>query len=150
MRVVLATLRERTDANAQTIGALYGRDWLETPQESLEHAFHELVDADVVFVPEPGVDPQPAAYAGLAAVMQLLTAAREQWRSCRYVAEQVEQRAGDVLVSGRVVAELRDSGSRASFPFAHVWTTRVGRAVRIAAYEGLAEARAALAHPDAA
>ncbi len=146
---MLATLRERTEANAITLGVLYGRDWLETPQESLEHAFSTLVDPDVAFVGEPEADGSGRAEVGLATTLRLLAAAREHWRSCRYVAERIDEHAGDLIVSGRVVAELR-SGSRASFPFAHVWTLRDRRAIRIAAFPGLADARAALTESAAA
>lgn len=149
MRVVLAVLRERTDANADTIGALYGRDWLEMPEEGLARALAELLDPDFTLVPDAEGGVASAPRAGLDSALRLFSAAREDWVSCRYVADAIDEHGDEVLVSGRLVAEPRGSGPRASFSFAHAWTIRAGRVVRIAAYHGRAQARTALAWPAA-
>ena len=143
---VLATFRERTEANAETIGALYGLDWLAVPEETLEGALVELLDPDVIFIGEPQGGHPPAPQIGIDALLEAFTAARAEWASCRYLVDAIDDEGGDILVSGRVVAEARDSDARACFRFAHVWTTQADRAVKVVAYSGPADARAALAH----
>ena len=127
---------------AEAIGGLYDRDCLALPRERLERALEDLLHPAVVFVPESS---SGVRHVGIAEIVRLLVAARGDWTSCRYAVEQVDEEHDEVLVSGRVLAEARGSGARASFPFAHVWAVRDQRVVKIAAYHSLADAREALA-----
>ena len=142
---MLATYRERTEANAETIGALYGLDWLAAPEETLEVALVELLNPDVIFVGEPQAGRAPTPQIGIDAVLGAFTAARLEWTSCRYLVDAIDDEDGEILVSGWVTAQARDSGARACFRFAHVWTTHAESVVKVVAYPGPAEARAALA-----
>ena len=143
MWVVLATLRERTEAKAEAIGALYDQDWSAVPDESLRCALAELFDREAVFVAEPEPDRDPPRPAGFEAAMRLFATARRDWASVRHLVERVDARGDQVLVSGRVLAEARESGSRAWFEFAHVWTLASGRVVKVVAHPGAEAARAA-------
>jgi ketosteroid isomerase-like protein len=145
--VVLATFRERTEAKDEVIGTLYGQDWLAMPEEALERALVELLDPDVVFVGESEAGAPPSRHVGIAEALRLFGAARGDWARYRYIVEGTDEQDGEVLVSGRVVAEIRESGDRASFRFAHLWTIRDERAIKVVAYHGPAEARAALKRP---
>jgi ketosteroid isomerase-like protein len=145
MVVVLATFRERTEAKAATIGALYGQDWLAVPEQSLECALAELAEPDAVFVPDSELGRERL---GIAEAMCLFDRARDDWVSCRYLADRIDEHGDRVLVSGKVVAEARESGARACFSFAHLWRSEGGRVVEVVAYHGLDEALAALAEPN--
>jgi len=140
---VLATLRERTEAKAEAIGALYDQDWSAVPDESLRCALAELFDPEAVFVAEPEPDRESPRAAGRGAAMRLFEAARRDWASVRHLVERVDSRGDQVLVCGRVLAEARESGSRAWFEFAHVWTLENGRVARVVAHPGAEAARAA-------
>ncbi len=141
---MLATIRERTEAKDEVLGTLYGQDWPAVPEEALERALVELLDPDVVFVPESEAGRPPSRHVGIDEALRLFGAARGDWAHYRYIVEGIDQQDDDVLVSGRVVAEIRESGARASFRFAHLWTTKDERAVKVVAYHGPEEARAAL------
>ena len=144
---MLATIRERTEAKDEVIGTLYGQDWLAMPEEALERALADLLDPDIVFVAEPEAGAPPSRHVGIAEALRLFGAARGDWARYRYIVERIDQQDDEVLVSGRVVAEVRESGARASFRFAHLWTIRNERAVKVVAYHGPEEARAALKRP---
>lgn len=140
---MLATLRERTEAKAEAIGALYDQDWLAVPDESLRCALAELFDPEAVFVAEPEPNRDAPRPAGLDAAMRLFEAARRDWASLRHLVERFDSAGDRVLVSGRVLAEARGSGSRAWFEFAHVWTLEQGRVTKVVAHPGADAARAA-------
>jgi hypothetical protein len=144
MAVVLATFRKRTEAKAEAIGALYGQDWLAVPEEALRCALAELAAPDAIFVPEPEPGRDQLAAGGIGDALAMFAAAREEWTSCRYLVEELEQLGDQVLVAGKLVAESRPSGDRACFGFAHVWTFEGGLAARVAAYPSRVEGRRAL------
>jgi ketosteroid isomerase-like protein len=117
----------------ETIRSLYGCDWLGVDQAKLEQALLEFFDPNVVLVSEPAAE-QVARYVGIGEIVRLLTDARREWAGCHYLVEEVtEAPGGQVLVSGRLVADLRQSGSRVSLRFAHRWTTRDQRVVKLEA-----------------
>ena len=144
MYSVLATLRERTEAKAEAIGALYDQDWLAVPDESLRCALADLFDPAAVFVAESEADGESPSPAGLDAAMRLFEAARRDWASMRHLVERVDSFGPEVVVSGRVLAEARESGSRAWFQFAHVWTLENGRVAKVVAHQDAAAAHASL------
>jgi ketosteroid isomerase-like protein len=141
---VLATLRERTEARPDAIGALYDQDWLAVPDESLRCALAELFDPAAVFVAEAEADRESPSPAGIDAAMRLFEAARRDWASMRHLVERVERRGPEVVVTGRVLAEARESGSRAWFEFGHVWTLENGRVAKVVAHPDAASARGRL------
>jgi ketosteroid isomerase-like protein len=117
----------------ETIGRLYGRDWLRVGDQELERALLELFDPEVVLVPEPGAPPD-VKFVGIPEIARLLASARHEWKGCRYLVDEVsESPGGRVVVTGRLVADLRHSGSRVSLRFAHRWSTRGGRVVKVEA-----------------
>lgn len=123
------------------IRAFYGRDWLVDEESEVSSALRELFSPDVVVVPEPELGP---AYTGIDELRRLLIGGRREWKSCRYLLEQVEGlNDSGLLVAGRIVADLRVSGARVSFPFAQIWRIRQGLVERLETYSSLAEARRA-------
>ena len=136
---------------AETIRGAYVRDWLGVGDAALEGALLELLDPDVVFLPEPNSSSPTTPHVGVGEVARLFRQARDDWSSCRYLLDHVQEPAsGEVLVSGWVIADSRPSGARVSFPFAHVWSARGERVVRVAAYHDRREASEALTLRDAA
>jgi hypothetical protein len=99
-------------------------------------AFIGLMSESVVFVPEGGATP----YHGRRAVRRLLVEAVEQWRSLRYVVDEiVDLGGGDLIACGKLLAEL-DGGRRSEIPFVNHWTIQAGQAVRIDSFSDRDEA----------
>jgi hypothetical protein len=110
------------------IRSAYEHDWLRESEDELL----DILDARIVYVPEPGSGPPVA---GIHEVRRLLVTGRGECESCRYLLESVEPiNDRGALVFGRVVAELRRSRSRVSFPFTHVWHAHGARFDRIEAF----------------
>ncbi len=129
---------------AEKIRALYARDWADAPDRALEQTLAELLDPQVVYIPEPVTSQSPGQHFGIDDVVRLLVDAPTDWALCRYVVNDLEEHGARTLVCGWVVAVARGSEVRTSFRFAHVWTSRQGRVVRIAAFPGPEEGRAAV------
>ena len=123
---------------AEKIEFAYETDWLGTAEPQAEDALRDLFDPHVTFVPEQGSGP---AIVGIGELIRLLAAGREDCESCWYLVEDVEP-VGEsgAIVSGRVVADLRRSHSRVSFPFVHAWHADGDRFDRIEAHRDRDEA----------
>jgi hypothetical protein len=128
----------------ETVRCAYNEDWLALGSEEVATRLVGAADPGLIFVPEQEAG-DPAI--GVGEVCRLLERARDQWTSCRYLLEELRPLSpGKVVVIGRVVATSRGSGSRASFPFVHVWHARGARVHRIEVFAGRAQAGAALGH----
>jgi ketosteroid isomerase-like protein len=127
---------------SETVRCAYSEDWLALGSEEVATRLVRAADPDLTFVPEQETGGPPI---GVGEVCRLLERARDHWTSCRYLLEEVSPlSSGGVVVIGRVVATSRGSGSRASFPFVHVWHARGTRVRRIEAFADRAQAGAAL------
>jgi ketosteroid isomerase-like protein len=124
-------------------------DWSTPEREAAAvTAFLELLDPAIVYIAEAG-QPSSVAYRGMAEIRRLLEAGGREWQCCRYRLEEAREVSGDrVLATGRVIARTRSSASRVNLAFAHVWTVRGGRAIRLEAYDDLADALTALRSPQ--
>jgi hypothetical protein len=126
----------------ETVRCAYSQDWVALDSYELERRLAGTVAPDVILVPEPG-NGDPAI--GVGEVRRLFDTARDQWSSCRYLLEEVRPLGqAQVVVIGRLVATLRSSGSRASFPFVHAWHVEGTQVSRIEAFVDRAQASASL------
>jgi ketosteroid isomerase-like protein len=134
--------REGRAAISETVRCVYGQDWLTMDPREAGRQLQEIADPELTFVPEPGTG---GAVSGITEVLRLLTDARAEWSSCRYLLDEIrEVDATEAVVIGRVVATLRCSRSRVSFPFVHAWRARGSRIHRIEAYTDRDQASTAL------
>jgi ketosteroid isomerase-like protein len=125
-----------------TVRCAYSEDWLAMDSLVVESRLREIADPELTFVPEPGTG---GAVSGITEVLRLLTDARAEWSSCRYLLDEIrEVDATEAVVIGRVVATLRCSRSRVSFPFVHAWRARGSRIHRIETYTDRDQASTAL------
>ena len=128
-----------------TMMCVYSQEWLALDRLMLEDALLEFLDPQIVFVAESGGD-DTVECVGVAEIAHRLKAAREEWKTCYFLVGEIREEGNQVLVAGRLVADLRDSGSRVSHPFAHVWSLGgEGRFVRVTAYSSRVRAIEALA-----
>ena len=126
-----------------TMMCVYSQDWLSIDNPLLEEALGEFLDPEVIFVAQSG-GTDTVECVGVHELARRLRAAREEWKACYFLIEEITEEASEVLVTGRLVADLRESGSRVSHPFAHVWSHDEGRFFRVVAYSSRQEAIAAI------
>lgn len=112
---------------------VYSQEWLSIENPLLEDALLEFLDPQIAFVAQSGGE-DTVECRGVSEIAQRLRAAREEWRTCHFLVEEINEETDRVLVTGRLVAELLHSGSRVSHPFAHVWWRDEERFVRLVAY----------------
>jgi ketosteroid isomerase-like protein len=89
--------------------------------------------------------PERDTYRGREEVGTLLRDFLEPWEDFRQEVEEVRAVGDRVALFLHLVAEGRTSGARVDARYAHVWTMRDGKAVRVDAYYDRGEALAALA-----
>lgn len=85
--------------------------------------------------------PEAGTYHGIGEIRTLLESFLESWNDLHQEAEEVRTRRNRVLVFLRLRARGRGSGVAVESRYAHLWTLRQGRAVRVDAYydPGVAE-----------
>lgn len=134
----------RPSSIGATMMCVYSQDWLSIDDLLLGEALLEFVDPRISFVADSGGGDRVECV-GITEIAARLSAARDEWRTCYFLVEGVEEQGDQVLVYGRLVAELRESGSRVSHLFAHIWSIgEDGRFVRVVAYSSQEHAVEAL------
>jgi uncharacterized protein len=94
---------------------------------------------------ESGALPEHDVYRGREEVGRLLREFLAPWDDFRQEVEEVRAAGDRVALFLHLIAEGRTSGARVDARYAHVWTMRQGKAVRVDAYYDREEALAALA-----
>ena len=119
--------------NVETLRAVYerwGRGDFWTP---------EVFDSDVEVV--WGADmPDTGTYYGMAGLEEGIREFFKAWDQVAWEADEIIDVGERVLVLATARGRGRGSGLETETRFAHIWTMRDGRAIRIAAYTNPAEA----------
>jgi uncharacterized protein len=88
--------------------------------------------------------PEADAYRGRAAIQSFLESFLESWDEFRQDVEDLIAEDGKVLVLLHMIGQGKGSGIPVEARYAHLWTMREGRGVRIDTYTDREEALAAL------
>jgi ketosteroid isomerase-like protein len=88
--------------------------------------------------------PEAGSYAGRSTIRSFLEHFLESWQEFHQEAEQFLAEDERVLILLRLVARGKGSGIPVETQYAHLWTMRDGRGVRVDAYYDRAEALEAL------
>jgi ketosteroid isomerase-like protein len=84
--------------------------------------------------------PETDIYRGIAAVRKLLDAFQESWLEFRQDVDDSIEAGDKVVVLLHLSARGRESGAQVDARYAHVWTMRDGKGVRVDAYYDREEA----------
>lgn len=93
--------------------------------------------------------PEADTYRGVAAIWSFLDDYLESWEEFRQETEEVIDGGEKVAVFLHLTAKGKGSGIQVEARYAHVWTMRDGRGVRVDAYADRQMAREALQKPGA-
>lgn len=96
---------------------------------------------------ESGVLPEPQVHRGRAAIVAFLTDFLAQWERFEQEIAETRVAADRIAVFIHLTATGRGSTAEVDARYAHIWTMRDGKGVRVDAYYELDEARAAIEAP---
>ena len=122
--------------------------------EKLQEAYEALNRGDIagtLAVLDAGAEwhehselPEADSYRGRDAIQSFLESFLESWDDFRQEVEDLIAEDGKVLILLHMIGQGKGSGIRVEARYAHLWTMRDGRGVRIDTYTDRAEALEAL------